>query len=152
MMKSKTLINLTLVCGVWFCLAFSCNSGTRPSTSTGGATPARTTAQGGAPTEQDVKDAITRAENEWWGTRYRNVKVTFDNPVRVGASEKRSATNDTYYNAQVNWTQQHDDGIQIYVTHHKGGTVQVTQDDYSRGVWKYEGVTGDRETSEVLKK
>lgn len=156
MRRRDLLMNLTLICLLWFSFAFTCgggneggssNSGGRTQTSTAPTT-STAPAKKGPPTEQDVRDAITRGMNDAWYHSYRNIVVTFDSPVRVVSVSRLGVTDAMYYYATVDWTLQCDNGEQIYITHYKGGQVEVTQDDYTHGEWKYEGVHGGEEITE----
>ncbi len=54
MTKQKTLFNLTVVCGLWLCLGFTCNSGKRRSSSNSGTTQSGTPTQGDASTDTNI--------------------------------------------------------------------------------------------------
>jgi hypothetical protein len=85
MTKRNALVDLTLVFGIWFCLAFSCSSGTRKTTSTGETTqPTTGTTSGGAPTEADVKEAIRRRVLESTPVNESPAVITFDGPIQIG--------------------------------------------------------------------
>ena len=154
MKNYKLPINLGVIVLLWFCLAFACKNGkdTGGSRNNNSGTTQSQTGNGKVPTEQDVRDAMTRHANDYWGTSYRNIVVTFESPVRVVAEGRLGETNNMYYEATVDWTLKYDDGIQIYITYYKGGTVRVSQDNYSNGEWKYDGgMKGEKTTSEVTK-
>lgn len=100
------------------------------------------TGKGGAITEKEVKDYITK----YWTKNCRDFeecKVTFDSPVRIGSSERHSFPNGitvaTSYPVKVDYShsiRHTGPGWQAVVTHHIGGVLYFYRNSF--GDWQME--------------